>query len=287
MKRAIVFAVSVQVWTGCVAVPDGGDEPALFDASVESELVLDGGSIRPPVGEPYRGPQCATNPPAGDAGYQVPRGGSGGGSMNEPGDGDGDPAGGAGVGGSGGGDPEQPMTDAGAMAMPGMPRPERAGDVLITEIMFDPKGRPDTDGEWIELWNAGSEALSLEGCALDDGASTPRKLDPFVIEADGYATLGRGPEAGFAPDVVVALALTNSSDTVALLCDGVEIDRVSYDGTFPLRAGASLSLDPAFATALEDDDPASWCLGTFDYGGDLGTPGTANPSCAAADAGAP
>jgi hypothetical protein len=86
---------------------------------------------------------------------------------------------------------------------------------------------------------------------------------------------------------VVALALTNTSDTVALLCDGVEIDRVSYDGTFPMRVGASLSLDPERMTPLENDDPASWCPGTADYGGDLGTPGLPNPSCWPSDAGMP
>jgi hypothetical protein len=100
-------------------------------------------------------------------------------------------------------------------------------------------------------------------------------------------TLGRGPEAGFTPDLVISLSLTNSSDTVALLCDGVEIDRVRYDASFPLRSGASLSLDPALMTPLENDDPASWCLGTEDYGGDLGTPGLPNPSCSPADAGVP
>ena len=272
MKRAIVFAVCVPVWTGCVAVPEGPAQ-ALVDGGADHELVLDGGSSRPPVGQPYRGPQCATLPGAGDAGHATP--GDIDAAAEPGGDGDGDGS---------GGEPTQPVADAGVLP-PSLPRPERAGDVLITEIMLDPKGRPDTDGEWIELWNAQAGALSLEDCVLDDGASTPRKLDPFVLEPDAYATVGRGAEAGFAPDLVVALALTNGSDTVALLCDGVEIDRVSYDGTFPLRAGASLSLDPTFATPLENDDPASWCAGALDYGGDLGTPGEPNPSCSPTDAG--
>jgi hypothetical protein len=171
------------------------------------------------------------------------------------------------------------------MGPPPMPGPQSAGELVITEIMFDPKGRPDGDGEWIELWNAADAALSLESCALDDGAATPRKLSALTLEPGAFATIGRGAEGGFPPDVIAALTLTNTNDTVAIVCDGIEIDRVTYDGAFPLKAGASLSLDAAATTAADNDDPSNWCPGVDDYGGDLGTPGAPNPSCSPSDAG--
>lgn len=275
MRRAVVIAVCVQAWTGCVALPEEA-EPAAFDAAMPDELVLDGGEMRPPLGQPYRGPQqCSGQEPLGDGGAIQWPSQQGDASLLPPGD-------------DGGFDlPDPPPTamDAGVEPPPAMPRPERAGDVLITEIMLDPKGRTDADGEWIELWNASeSSALSLEGCALDDGAATARKLGALRIEPQAFATVGRA-DPGFSPDLVASITLTNTSDTVALLCGGVEIDRVSYDGTFALKTGASLSLDPEAMTPLDNDDPASWCTGVDDYGGDLGTPGAPNPSCAASDGG--
>jgi len=192
-----------------------------------------------------------------------------------------------GNGGQGGGESSEPPATGMDASPPALPGPKHAGDIVITEIMFDPAGRRDDDGEWVELWNAlDAQPLSLEGCVLDDGGTTPRPLSAFVIDPLAYATIGRGEGAGFLPDLVAPITLTNTADTVALLCDGVEIDRVRYDKSFPLRSGASLSLDSALQTAIDNDAPSAWCRGVDDYGGDLGTPGASNPSCTASDAGA-
>lgn len=60
----------------------------------------------------------------------------------------------------------------------------------------------------------------------------------------------------------------------------MSIDDVVYDGTWPSAAGAALSLDPTqFASDL-NDDPLAWCDAQDPFGdGDLGTPGSDNPSC--------
>lgn len=279
MRRVVAIAVGMQMWVGCVALPEEEGEAALLDGAIAGELVLDGGTSRPPVGQPYRGPQCSTTEPMRDGGGGYIDGSDA--AVPSGGDGDGD-QGHAG----GGGEPALPMADAGMMGPTPMPGPEHPGDVVITEIMFDPKGRPDGDGEWIELWNATDAALSLGACALDDGAATRRMLSALVLEPGAFATIGRGAEGGFPPDIIAALSLTNTSDTVAIVCDGVEIDRVTYDGTFPLKAGASLSLEPSAMTAIDNDDSVNWCQGVDDYGGDLGTPGAPNPSCSPPDAGA-
>lgn len=274
MRRAVWIMLSVELWAGCVALPDEEEQAAFSDAALSDELQLDGGARRPPIGEPYRGLHCGTNEPGGGDGGLVSAGGAQDASV-APGLED-------------GGDEPVPVRPMDAAVVPRVPGPARAGDVVITEIMLDPAGRSDTDGEWVELWSAHDiAALSLEGCVLDDGGSTPRKLGAFLLEPLAYVTVGRAASAGFEPDIVAAITLTNTADTVALLCDGVEIDRVSYDNTFPLRAGASLSLDPSAQAVIDNDDPSAWCRGVDDYGGDLGTPGAANPSCTPADGGVP
>lgn len=274
MRRAVWIVLCVELWSGCVALPED-QEAEWVDSGLDDALVLDGGARRPPVGEPYRGPQCASQDPEHDGDTGLVTSPVDAGAFVEAMTGD------AGMGSSvppANGEPDAAVT-------PALPGPTGLGDFVITEIMFDPAGRRDDDGEWIELWNARDEALSLADCALDDGGATARKLGEGVVAPLSYVTVARGALAGFTPDIVLPLTLTNTADTVALICGGVEIDRVRYDKSFPLRAGASLSLDPALQTAVDNDDPAAWCQGADDYGGDLGTPGAPNPGCSPADGG--
>jgi hypothetical protein len=106
-----------------------------------------------------------------------------------------------------------------------------------------------------------------------------------------YAVFARSADpdlnGGLAPVETFDFGLNNSGDSVVLVCDGVEIDRVHYDDgpDFPDAAGRSLSLDPGALDA--NDQGASWCLGATPYfrdpvGADrdnLGTPGAPNPPC--------
>jgi hypothetical protein len=263
--------------SGCVALPSAPeDDPLLLaDASAEG-LLVDGGSERPPTGEPYRGPQCATTPPTASADHDASA------SPLDPSWGDASVV---------FDDSGRPMIvdDAGRPVDPptGLPRPSTSGQLVITELMIDPSAVGDTDGEWIELWNASDAAVDLGGCTLDDGAKTPRTLESLVLESGAIATLARSTTAGFVPSLVVSLSLTNSADTVAITCDGVEIDRVSFGAGYPLVAGASLALDPAAWPAADNDDASQWCASTEVFAGDHGTPGAPNADCSAElDAGA-
>jgi len=160
--------------------------------------------------------------------------------------------------------------------------PAQPGELVITELMIDPKTLSDAQGEWVELYNPNAYELTLHGCELDDGGKTPRpfagapRLAPHV-----YATVARTAEPGFTADAVVALSLTNTADVLVLRCGGHEIDRVTYDKAqgYPIESGASLALDPARIGAWDKDDPAAWCAGRDSYGPERGTPGRANPPC--------
>jgi hypothetical protein len=176
--------------------------------------------------------------------------------------------------------PDMPL--AGSPAPPRTPAPSASGQVLITELMIDPKTLSDTQGEWVELHNTTDMPLDLQGCSLDDGGKEPRLLDaPFVAPGLGYVTIARSEQPGFEPSYVTSLSLTNTADTIALRCAGVEIDRVSYDKAlgFALVSGASLSLDPGHQTAEANDVAQAWCPGSESYGPELGSPGRANPAC--------
>jgi hypothetical protein len=178
--------------------------------------------------------------------------------------------------------------DASTDAGPRWPRPSRAGDLVITELMIDPKALSDTEGEWFELYNGSGLTLSLEGCRVDDGSSgssASRTFDAnLVMEPFGYATVARSESPGFLPDVVLPVSFTNTADSLAIVCDAVVIDRVAYDKSqgFAVQAGKSLALDPSRLDAAGNDVPEAWCAATTSYGVDLGTPGAANPSCAPA-----
>ncbi len=78
------------------------------------------------------------------------------------------------------------------------------------------------------------------------------------------------------------LTLGNAWDELYLVYDHNLIEEIGWDddSSFPDPAGASMSLDPDFTNATDNDDGANWCDGPSTYGdGDLGTPGAANDEC--------
>lgn len=166
---------------------------------------------------------------------------------------------------------------------PALPTPERAGDLIISELMIDPKALPDADGEWIELFNTTSAELELRDCQLDDGGKSTHALSAALhIPKRAYFTVARSAAPGFKPDAILPLSLTNSADTIAIVCHGIEIDRVSYDraAEFVIKPGVSLALDPSMLDdARHNDAASSWCEGRDAYNTDLGSPGRENPSC--------
>ena len=71
-----------------------------------------------------------------------------------------------------------------------------------------------------------------------------------------------------------------AKDELVMLFEGIEIDRVDYDGSFPAVAGASMALDPDEYSTSANDNGANWCSGVSLYGvGDFGTPGAENNQC--------
>jgi hypothetical protein len=155
-------------------------------------------------------------------------------------------------------------------------------DVIINELMANPRRTYDSRGEWIELYNRGDAAADLEGWTIGDEIYESVTLPSIAVEPGGYALLARNGDSfrngGVVADFVYGndIILWNSDDLVVLRDhDGVQRDVVDYrTAGFTVPDGRSLALtDPA----LDNGSGASWCASTtVMVRGDLGSPGAAN-----------
>ncbi|MGM0577022.1 MAG: lamin tail domain-containing protein [Myxococcota bacterium] len=167
------------------------------------------------------------------------------------------------------------------------PAPAEHGDVVVTEIMVLPKAGFGMSGQWFEVHNPGAEPLDLAGCVLGYGAEDHEVTSPVVVGAGGYAVLGRSASKPLNGGVEVDyaygddLAFAEAGAPVTVTCGDVGVDSVGYEGdTWPVVAGASLSLSPYERDAETNDSASVWCTGSEPFGfGDLGTPGEENTAC--------
>ena len=162
------------------------------------------------------------------------------------------------------------------------------GDLLITEIMRNPDAVSDSLGEWFEVYNpTGIDIQMCSDWAFEDDDGDLVEVESLVlIPADGYAVFIRSSNSGMNGGILSDygyggnLSLANGEDELVMLFEGIEIDRVDYDGSFPAVAGASMALDPDEYSTSANDNGANWCSGVSLYGvGDFGTPGAENNQC--------
>lgn len=134
------------------------------------------------------------------------------------------------------------------------------GDILITEVMYNPNS-PDSDWEWIEVFNRGTEEIDLSGWVVDDSNGTPHMssniasgtipsgmtailfnsdaLTPDEFKAAWDQELNLIPVSGWN-----AMGLNNSGDKISLW-DSFS----SYQGDHLLHANAFLTFE------YSDDSP--------------------------------
>lgn len=122
---------------------------------------------------------------------------------------------------------------------PPPPPPEEEGNVVISEIMYDPAGADD-DHEWIEVWNGTDEAIDLtdweftensgdHGLALASGVIIVDAGERFVIAEDAAQFLLDYPEfSGVLFDS--SFSLSNTGEMIAIKNAGGDVvDEVTYD----------------------------------------------------------
>jgi hypothetical protein len=160
---------------------------------------------------------------------------------------------------------------------------EGSPHIVISELMKNPEVLPDADGEWIELYNAGSGEIDLGGCTLARDDQDLSIEGSLVLAAGAYLTFANSDAPGFTPDVLYSgLTLPNTGRFVLRLACGAQVlDEVAVDAAVPAqRAGRSLSLSAAALNESVNDDPNRWCEASESYNGDFGTPGSDNSQCA-------
>ena len=167
--------------------------------------------------------------------------------------------------------------------------PPQVGQVLVSEFMADPDMVTDTNGEWLELFNAGGQGVDINGWTLKDQGSDSHVIKnggPLVVPAKGYLLLGRTTDKAANGGVNVVYAyqqfyIANTEDEIILLDgSGKQVDSFIYSKAagFTIPKGASLSLKNPNS---DKNKPGSWCTETKPWPGskgDKGTPGF-NPGC--------
>ena len=131
--------------------------------------------------------------------------------------------------------------------------PLRPGDVVVTEILYDPA--TGSAGEYVEVFNATADRtvdlgdLALGDAPLGDGG----QLGPgayLALVRDPAAFRAQFPDAAFA-DVGGAVGLSNGGEPVVLRAGGTTLDSVFYDPDWHRP-----ELDDASGVSLERRDPA-------------------------------
>jgi hypothetical protein len=165
------------------------------------------------------------------------------------------------------------------------------GDLLISEIMYDPKTVGDNYGEWIEVYNNSVKTINLKGLVLRRGGETAfHQISSDVnMPAGAYFVLGRSPLATANVKYVYDSFMLVNADNELIIAtygtsglDGTIICSVKYGPSVSLNspAGKSLQLDPTVKDANAAKLSENWCVSTKGYStGDVGTPGLANSSC--------
>lgn len=184
----------------------------------------------------------------------------------------------------------QSLTDLAGNATPtasarffvGQPDTPAPGDVVVTEIMYDPQN--GANGEYIELLNTSADRIfDLRAITLDDGDGDgdPLADEPTVLLPGEYLAVARNadgfravfPEAPFT-EAGSVIGLSNSGEAVVLRAAGAVLDSVSYDPDWH-----RVELDDATGISLERRDAAgpansasNWSSSLADLGGTPSAP---------------
>lgn len=173
--------------------------------------------------------------------------------------------------------------------------PPLAGEVLISEVMFDPSGS-EPNGEWIEITSRINETRRLSGLTLKDGAGRTHLIDTptaLTIGPKQVVVLVRsrtGANTALVPSSTVAyeygagasptegILLTNGTSGGVALYNGATLIANAPFGAFAFASATGRSLQ------LKAMDPSStatsvgWCVSQTHWaaGADFGTPGAQN-----------
>lgn len=157
-----------------------------------------------------------------------------------------------------------------------------AGQLVITELMANPKKVTDDLGEWFEVRALADVDLNGLELSLGTSKTVVNSATCLNVPQNGHAVFARNldPFQNGGIDGAAAaftFTLAQAAGTLSISSGATVIDSVTYTSSFD---GVASQLDPEKLDASLNDDFANFCKATEVYGdGDLGTPGMANTAC--------
>ena len=176
------------------------------------------------------------------------------------------------------------------------PRAPKVGELVIHELMIDPKAVSDAKGEWVEIYNDSKYTLDLSGHRLADNNKYDVEIqaswsDSLVVGPDEYLVIcadddyfdngGADCHGVFNYETFGGgFALANNGDEVILLSPSdIELDVVVYGKNFSMP-GVAMGLDDEWISTSGNDYESHWCEQvSMMKSGDEGTPGRDNNLC--------
>jgi hypothetical protein len=166
----------------------------------------------------------------------------------------------------------------------------KSGELLITEIMYDPAGVPDANGEWFEIYNNTNHDADLYQVVIRKNSTESHIINSSVLLAPHqYFVCARSADAVSVEkyNYGTSISLTNTGASLSLYnygtngSDGSQICLVNYGANgFPSGTGVSICLSPDLLSASYIASGSSWCNSSSTYNtGDKGTPGAPNDAC--------
>jgi hypothetical protein len=167
-----------------------------------------------------------------------------------------------------------------------------SGDLLITEVMFDPATATEAQGEWFEIANTSGRTVNLNGLIVTDGEGLFQVDNDVMIAPDGLVVFANNGDSSLNGGLVVDFVygelqrdflLANATgDQIEIKDAGTVIVALNFaDPGFPLAQGEGRSMQLSLeAVASNDASAGRWCSSARPFGdGGLGTPGQPNDSC--------
>lgn len=156
-----------------------------------------------------------------------------------------------------------------------------SADLLLWEFMPDPVQVDDAAGEWLELYNPGTDSVKLKGWSVGTGGGARLALDSArSIPPGGFLLVSRTDSAanggaGNGQILSSGWSLPNASGSLRLYApDGRQVDSALWGNGAAPKPGHSLE---RIGAACDGGNAACWLPSLRTYGlGDRGTPGAEN-----------
>ena len=143
------------------------------------------------------------------------------------------------------------------------------GGLVISEIMHNPDVVVDFRGEYIEIYNAHTESIDINGLTVVSSGEAGFTIGQSItIPVGGYAVFAsketialNGGNTNVDFEYSYSSFKITSSETISISNGATTFDSVAYNSsTHPLLAGAALILDSSALSSTSNDTATNWCI---------------------------